>query len=486
MSRTYKPSARAEPPPDDTNERVVVGTFVAEPDAVTAEIGTRLDLGLFGSFFCQTVLKAALGLRNEGAPLSAITLTQALRNQRQLDAVGGPSEISRLNESATSPLLVKWHLNKVREQAAVRERAKLTHWLANLDESTPTANVLAGIDAVRTRIAEIVEPPKQCGGLPEIENLDDLIDEDVPEPPELVEGILHQGAKMVVGGGSKSFKTWLLTDLGLSVAAGKEWMGFTTSQGRVLYINLEIQRPFFRKRAMAIRAEKTIARTVDLFEVWNLRGHATDLSELLPRLLDGIGERRYALIVIDPIYKVLGDREENAAGDITALLNELERLAVVTGAAVVFGAHFSKGNQASKDPMDRISGSGAYARDPDTLLTLTRHEEEGAFAVECTLRNHAPIESFVVRWEYPLMRRDGALDPAKLKKAAGGAPPKHTAEDLLKILGTRELSMVEWEARAADPDNGKVSESTFYRLTKKLKKEGRIKQSKLTRKWHSA
>jgi len=37
---------------------------------------------------------------------------------------------------------------------------------------------------------------------------------------------------------------------------------------------------------------------------------------------------------------------------------------VKTGAAVGFGAHYSKGNQAGKEAIDRVSGSGVFARDP--------------------------------------------------------------------------------------------------------------------------
>lgn len=123
-------------------------------------------------------------------------------------------------------------------------------------------------------------------------------------------------------------------------------------------------------------------------------------------MLARAGADKYALIVLDPIYKLLGEREENVTHHITAIMNDLEKLAVKSRAAVAFGAHFSKGNQAGKESIDRISGSGAFARDPDSILILTRHEEDNAFTVEATLRNHAPIEPFVVRWDFPLMRRD--------------------------------------------------------------------------------
>lgn len=41
-----------------------------------------------------------------------------------------------------------------------------------------------------------------------------------PPPPEIIHGVLHQGCKLVLGGSSKTFKSWTLLDLALSVATG--------------------------------------------------------------------------------------------------------------------------------------------------------------------------------------------------------------------------------------------------------------------------
>lgn len=318
--------------------------------------------------------------------------------------------------------------------------------------------------------------------LPPIEHASDMLAEVTPTPRELVVGLIHLGAKVVIGGGSKSYKTWLLAHLALCVANGLDWLGFPTTKGHVLFINLEIQRVFFRGRLSEI--SRVVGGSVSGLDVWNLRGHAADISLLIGEILETVGTN-YDLIVVDPIYKVLGKRDENAAGDVGSLLNELERLAVQSNAAVVFGAHFSKGNQAGKESIDRIGGSGVYARDPDTILVLTRHEEDDAFTAEATLRNHPPIEPFVLRWNYPLMERDGALDPTKLKQV-GGAPRRHTEDDLLEILGKDELSMSEWEQKAADPENGKMGSATFYRIAKTLKQSKRVKQSEISRKWYAA
>ena len=84
------------------------------------------------------------------------------------------------------------------------------------------------------------------------------------------------------------------------------------------------------------------------------------------------------LLVLDPIYKTLGSRDENNASDVTEILISLERAAELTGAAVLFSHHYAKGSAALKESTDRMSGSGVWMRDPDSYLAMTRHEEEDA------------------------------------------------------------------------------------------------------------
>lgn len=56
--------------------------------------------------------------------------------------------------------------------------------------------------------------------LPEILNLRQLVETAPEPPPQIIEGLLHQGCKMVLGGTSKSNKSWCLLDLAVSVASG--------------------------------------------------------------------------------------------------------------------------------------------------------------------------------------------------------------------------------------------------------------------------
>ena len=152
-------------------------------------------------------------------------------------------------------------------------------------------------------------------------------------------------------------------------------------------------------------------------------------------------------------------------------------MAETTGAALAISHHFSKGNQSAKEAIDRFSGSGVFARFPDALLTMTRHEEDDAFSVDPTVRNFAPVEPFVLRWQHPLMVRDGALDPAKLKKPAGAFEAKYSIAQIVELLGHESLSFGQIVAKAKDIFG--MSKATTDRLLKQGQQAGTIEKLNL-------
>jgi hypothetical protein len=291
----------------------------------------------------------------------------------------------------------------------------------------------------------------------------------MPEPNQVIRGVLHRGSKAVYGGPSKAFKSWSLIDLCLAVATGGDWLGFRTSPGKVLYLNFELQ-PFALHSRLNAIADARACDVPPELRLWNLRGFGRPMSELLPDLREQIRDEQYALIVPDPIYKTLDGRDENAAGDIADLCNELDRLAVETGAAVAFGAHFAKGNAAGKEHMDRVSGSGVWARDPDAIITATAHEDDAAFSVEMTLRNFAPVDPFVIRWQYPRMVRDDMADPTRLRQPKGRSE-SYPVADIVACL-TEPMTADRWFKACAE-DLG-CTRATFYRRKPDAERAGLV------------
>ena len=211
---------------------------------------------------------------------------------------------------------------------------------------------------------------EQNDDLPDPESLADCWDA-LPElSPPLIEGVLRQGHKMLLAGPSKAGKSFALIALTVAIAEGLEWFGWRCAQGRVMYVNLELDRASclhrFRDVYGAMGVEPANLASID---VWNLRGKSKPMDQLAPSLIRRALKTRPIAVVIDPIYKVItGD--ENSADQMAAFCNQFDRVATELGCAVVYCHHHSKGAQGGKRSMDRASGSGVFARDPDALLDM--------------------------------------------------------------------------------------------------------------------
>lgn len=206
--------------------------------------------------------------------------------------------------------------------------------------------------------------------LPEPESMADAWD-NLPElSPPLIDGVLRQGHKMLLAGPSKAGKSYALIELSCAIAEGRRWLGWVCARGKVLYVNLELDRASclhrFRDVYTALRWQP---RHLDNIDIWNLRGKSIPMDKLAPKLIRRAAKKQYIAIIIDPIYKVItGD--ENSADQMAHFCNQFDRVCTELGCAVIYCHHHSKGRQGQKQSMDRASGSGVFARDPDALLDL--------------------------------------------------------------------------------------------------------------------
>lgn len=207
-------------------------------------------------------------------------------------------------------------------------------------------------------------------GLPNFLNLADAAKDPPPLLPVLIDGVLRCGHKMIIAGASKAGKSFLLLELVIAIAEGLEWLGFKCRQGKVLYINLEIDPASCINRLLKIYEALGIEQKhMENIVIWNLRGKALPLDKLSPKLIRRMENKGYTAFVLDPIYKVItGD--ENNASDMGAFCNEFDKVCEATGASAIYCHHHSKGGQAEKDSKDRASGSGVFARDPDAILDM--------------------------------------------------------------------------------------------------------------------
>lgn len=206
--------------------------------------------------------------------------------------------------------------------------------------------------------------------LPDPENMADAWDNLPALAPPLIDGVLRQGHKLLLAGPSKAGKSYALIELCCSIAEGWPWLGFSCAQGKVMYVNLELDRASCLHRFRDVyEALGQPPKHLGSIDIWNLRGRSVPMDKLAPKLIRRAKKKDYIAIVIDPIYKVItGD--ENSANQMADFCNQFDKVCTELGCAVIYCHHHSKGSQGNKRSMDRASGSGVFARDPDALLDI--------------------------------------------------------------------------------------------------------------------
>lgn len=255
--------------------------------------------------------------------------------------------------------------------------------------------------------------------LPEPESIADVWDDLPALSPPLIHDVLRQGHKMLLAGPSKAGKSFALIELCIAIAEGQKWLNWECAQGKILYVNLELDRASCLHRFKDVyQALGWAPNNLSNIDIWNLRGKSVPMDKLAPKLIRRAQKKNYIAIVIDPIYKVItGD--ENSADQMANFCNQFDRVCTELGAAVIYCHHHSKGGQGGKKSMDRASGSGVFARDPDVLIdlieldlndNLLKQEENKAVCKVC--KNF--LEKHVTDWDDDVSQDDLLSEKAML------------------------------------------------------------------------
>lgn len=260
----------------------------------------------------------------------------------------------------------------------------------------------------------------QADDLPQDVKLSDVWN-NMPElKEELIPGILRVGHKMLLAGPSKAGKSFMLINLAISIAEGVEWLGLKCKQGRVCYINLELDSASCFHRFKEIYTKRGLdPNHVHDIDIWNLRGHASPMDRLAPIIIHRFKDKAYSAVIIDPIYKIITGDENNAT-EMSKFCSYFDQVATEMSVSVIYCHHHSKGAGGKyANAADRSSGSGVFARDPDAILDLRELNVSGlmdkykschenacevltGWELSGTLREFAPTAPRRIWFDYPV------------------------------------------------------------------------------------
>ncbi len=184
--------------------------------------------------------------------------------------------------------------------------------------------------------------------LPDTENLAADWEHLPPLADPLIFGVLRKGHKMLLAGPSKAGKSFALIELCIAIAEGKPWLGqFSCAQGKVLYINLELDRASCLHRFKDVYTAIGLRRsTLQNIDIWNLRGASVPMDKLAPKLIRRAKKKGYMPSCWTPFIRS-SPATRTRADQMAKFCNQFDLVCRELDCAVIYCHHHSKGAQAA-------------------------------------------------------------------------------------------------------------------------------------------
>jgi len=217
--------------------------------------------------------------------------------------------------------------------------------------------------ALRAEQVAAWQTSKSPSGEFQLTKLSDLLDEPEENISWTVEGMLPTCGISLLVAKPKTGKSTLARQLAVRVARGKKFLGRKTNQGPVAYLALEEKRDEVRKHFTDLGVEGN--------EEIYLHCAAAP-QDAVPALIELVKKHKPALVIIDPLLRLIRLSDANDYASVTMALEPLLSLAREHKTHIVLVHHLRKGQSA--DAAEAILGSTAFHGAVDSAILMQRTE----------------------------------------------------------------------------------------------------------------
>ncbi len=199
----------------------------------------------------------------------------------------------------------------------------------------------------------------------------------------LIDQLWTAQAVGIIGGTPKSYKTWLALEMAVAVASGSACLATfaVPSPGSVLLYAAEDSESALRARLESLAAHHQLYLPYLDIRVITADSLRLDRTTDQERLEATLMLHRPALLILDPLVR-LHAIDENAAGEIAALLGYLRLLQRKTGAAIALVHHARKNLSANGGAGYSLRGSSDLYAWVDSFLYLRRQHGQLMLSTE--------------------------------------------------------------------------------------------------------
>lgn len=312
-----------------------------------------------------------------------------------------------------------------------------------------------------------------------IQSFDEFVDENLAPPEWLVKNIWQLSTYGMIAGEPKTYKSVQSTDLCISIASGAHFLNHfeTLKCGAVLYVQEENGKQTVQDRVRKISAAKGILSagngtmaSIPLYFMNNL-GLNLKTKESRELLDDAIAKIRPLIIVLDPLYMMFGDADENSATEVGDILKWLTGLRNKYECSILICHHYNKSANENTRGGKRIRGTGAFHAWVESALYIRTTQTKHKVRIEREFRAF-PSNGFIdVEME---MGEPGDLTYAPkialVDEVSGGAVMTLNKEVILDTLAVSEKTLNELQQLTGANSN------ELKKMLSELEEEGYIEK----------
>lgn len=192
--------------------------------------------------------------------------------------------------------------------------------------------------------------------------------------PILGGGLMYQGSKVVLFAQYKAMKSMNAIWFCLKVSSGLPWMGFETPKegASVLYLQLEIAETQLQRRILKMTQGDTWISKKPMY-IWSESSLKLDTKEGFDRLDEVLAKLKPEVVVIDPVYKIMGGKMTDEMS-VRPFLDRLDELMMKHNISLLLVHHSRKKGLGDEGAWgsDEMLGSVFFSAWPDTVIKMER------------------------------------------------------------------------------------------------------------------
>lgn len=302
----------------------------------------------------------------------------------------------------------------------------------------PTNKQAAPLEVVT---AKAIDPPMK----PKAINAKWLANQKLLPVEFIVKDFLPVGLN-IIASPPKFGKSFLVLDMCLSVAQGKDFLGFKTNKSGCLYLALEDSENRLQSRMLKLESVQNIPDNLHfLTEISDLsNGFREQLTSVIAEHPD------IKLVVVDTLQFIrsgANNRNEGAYAADYREMRQLKLFAKEKNISIVL-VHHSKKDLSLTDPFSNISGTNGITGAMDTMIVMGKEKRTDDETNLYITGRDIPQNSYVMKFEDSKWRIIGSVEDREERKAQemyDNSPIVRTINLLIS-----ESKSQEWKGTAGD------------------------------------